>query len=441
MNENLDKIPKLFDSKIAFFFIIFILPFLPYYAYIPISNTVSINIQRVLIIVFIFLGITARLAKNKKLISYSPLKYYIYLYLFSMVVISFFSQIPILSFREILVQIVQNISLYFIIIEIIKTKKDINKLINVLVFSCILISLLGLIEYSMDNRLFHFFTFKKQFSELGGGTPNLVFELRKNRIESSFGHPIGAGIYLNFIMPLIIYKYNLAIRKNRIYFLLALILAMITCILTFSISSIICLTFIIISSILILKPKKRVKLIFIIILCIAILSLLKFTPKLTNYFYGVIKIEGEGGSSLMGRFNYLSSALPIISQRVLFGYGLKATTTTFLYDAGFSDVNYFYDLLLSGGLLLFISFMILLLKTFSLIFNSIKLKIDETKLLVFSLIAISSYLINLTSISLKSGEPYFFIFLGIIISYLKIQFKNLNLNNRLRAKSSLDNNF
>jgi len=328
--------------------------------------------------------------------------------------------------------------LFFVLLIInVKNNKQIKKIINVTVFSSLVVCIYGLIQAS-------------------GNDPFIWIESTKIRITSTFGQPNMLASYLLLVIPLNIYLLisNKKLVLKIIYFII-LISQLLCLFFTYSISGFVGFIFgIIIVGIFYLyfnkiKFKKNAK---YLILGFLIL------------FFGLLIINFQNNSVLKSKFNNLFSpntgstsaridfwkaSSKAILKKPLLGYGLETQRDVLVeyYDKSWgihSNVNtvpnrahnLFLDILLTIGIIGLLAYLALLYLFFKLILLNIKNN-NYKKLNFAILLSIASYLISLMfNFSFVVGEIYFWLLFAIIIILSELKIDNQQKNLDIKFKHS-----
>ena len=448
INKILNLLIEINYLAIVFFTPIFFALFLKTNNAFELNKIILFKILVLILLLLTVIKIIINFNKNilKNLFSNIILNKYLFIILLFLIVLclsTIFSIDPHTSFNGLYTRQEGLVSylfyfLFFILLIInVKNNKQIKKIINISVFSSLVVCTYGLIQAN-------------------GNDPFIWIESTKIRITSTLGQPNMLASYLLLVIPLNIYLLisNKKLVLKIIYFII-LISQLLCLFFTYSISGFVGFIFgIIIVGIFYLyfnkiKFKKNIKVAKIsrlLILCFLIL------------FFGLLIINFQNNSVLKSKFNNLfnpntgstsaridfwKASLKAILKKPLLGYGLETQRDVLVeyYDKSWgihSNVNtvpnrahnLFLDILLTIGTIGLLAYLALLYLFFKLILQNIKNN-NYKKLNFAILLSIVCYLISLMfNFSFVVGEIYFWLLFAIIIilSELKINNQQKNLN-------------
>ncbi len=454
INKILNLLIEINYLAIVFFTPIFFALFLKTNNAFELNKIILFKILVLVLLLLTIIKIIINFNKNilKNLFSNIMLNKYLFIILLFLIVLclsTIFSIDPQTSFNGLYTRQEGLVSylfyfLFFILLIInVKNNKQIKKIINISVFSSLVVCIYGLIQAS-------------------GNDPFVWIESTKIRITSTLGQPNMLASYLLLVIPLNIYLLisNKKLVLKIIYFII-LISQLLCLFFTYSISGFIGFIFgIIIVGIFYLyfnkiKFKKNIKVEKIsrlLILCFLILffglliinfqnnSILK--SKLNNLF-------NPNAGSTSARIDFWKASLKAISKKPLLGYGLETQGDVLFkyYDKSWgihSNVNVmpnrahnlFLDILLTSGIIGLLAYLALLYLFLKLILRNIKNN-NHKKLNFAILLSIVCYLISLMfNFSFVVGEIYFWLLFAIIIILSELKIDNQQKNLDIKFKHS-----
>jgi putative inorganic carbon (HCO3(-)) transporter len=321
----------------------------------------------------------------------------------------------------------------WIILHFLKEKKQIERIINVILLGSFLISLYGILQWLG----LEFISWQKSTFSFG-------------RITSTMGQPNFLGSYLLLVVFLTIYK--IIVNKNfivRFLFSLLFIFQFFCLIFTDSRGAWVGFGFgvlLIIFLFLYIKKNNFLKILGIISLVIVFFSSLFLLLNSNSSFASRIKSIGDfkSGSSAI-RLEIWSASMAAISKSPFLGYGPE---TQYGVLAGYYNPNWsihedintipdrahnlILDLLLEGGIILLVSYAVFL---FYILSKGISFLIRENNkidwLLFFLIISIASYHFSLLfSFSIVEASVLFWLYIGIMIIILGRHEKNVIIDCR-----------
>lgn len=329
--------------------------------------------------------------------------------------------------------------LLFIIILLItiNEKRQINKIINAVLFSSLIISLYGIWQWlGLDS-------FPWQKAVTAGG-----------RVISTFGQPVFLGNYLLLVIFLTVYKFIITESFfKRFLFILLFVSQLLCLVFTYTRGAWLGFSAGLLVMLFVILRNYKFRKIFILSAVLVMLFLL-FLGRANNFFIYRIKSMADFSSgSIALRLKYWNVGLKAIAERPLVGYGPENQQPVILkyYDPTWTIYetinsapdrlhNELLDLGLQGGIFLVLSYLFIL---FYLLFKTIKILPELNKpdrwLLISLLISIFSYQIALlSSFSTIDASPIFWGYtalLLIIINRRGLAGNNDNLpNERLKQK-------
>ncbi len=250
------------------------------------------------------------------------------------------------SIKSIFTLIVEQLFLFIVLYNLIKTKDMVIKALNLLVMTSGVMSILALFETIFGINLFYYLrtvsrVMLQASSERAGSL----------RAEASFGHPVYFAVYLVCIFPFSLYFYDKT-EKRRYLFIAILNLIALLC--TGTRGGIIALFFVIIGmvyyrQISLKKIKTRTIVLIVLAILIIVLILIAF-PYIASYFYNVIastlsifgidlSLASDFGSNSSGYASRLAQLSGLEwqnkHQALLFGFGAGANTN--------GDIAYYFN--------------------------------------------------------------------------------------------------
>ena len=446
INKILNLLIEINYLAIVFFTPIFFALFLKTNNAFELNKIILFKILVLILLLLTVIKIIINFNKNilKNLFSNIMLNKYLFIILLFLIVLclsTIFSIDPQTSFNGLYTRQEGLVSylfyfLFFILLIInVKNNKQIKKIINISVFSSLVVCTYGLIQAN-------------------GNDPFIWIESTKIRITSTLGQPNMLASYLLLVIPLNIYLLisNKKLVLKIIYFII-LISQLLCLFFTYSISGFVGFIFgIIIVGIFYLyfnkiKFKKNIKYLTFLILFFGLLiinfqnnSVLK--SKLNNLF------NPKAGST-SARIDFWKASSKAISKKPLLGYGLETQGDVLVeyYDKSWgihSNVNtvpnrthnLFLDILLTSGIIGLLAYLALLYLFLKLILRNIRNN-NYKKLNFAILLSIVCYLISLMfNFSFVVGEIYFWLLFAIIIILSELKIDNQQKNLDIKFKHS-----
>lgn len=354
--------------KISLFLLLLIRPCLDIYTNEPVLSFFNFSLNFSSITAIITLIFTSYIIiKNHLRLKEVPLFLPVVFFLVVTLISSLFSIDRLTSLTE-WVRLLSIFSLYLLGYLFIKTEKDLNKLIKIIILSALIPSALAIFQY---------------FSQTGMSLP---FEGIYNRIFGTFAHPNLFAYYLIIPVSILIYTYFVSDKKKIESLFLVFLSAVffVVLILTFTRGAWLALI-IFIFIIGIVKYRKFLFIAFIIL----ILSYLLITPIKSR----VDDLISNPTSSITWRLGLWSDSLNYVKERLFFGQG-TGTAKEYILDKrgpqfGSSDPhNDYLKISLENGVLGLILYMLLIT---TLIYNLIKryLSASQLNIKVFMLFLIA----------------------------------------------------
>lgn len=306
--------------------------------------------------------------------------------------------------------------LFFILLFLnIKDRSQIDRIIRTIIFSSIIVCAYGAVQFM--------------------GWDIMNWNEKSSRITSTFGQPNILAAFMLMVIPFSVFL--LLKNKNKIlkiFYFLLLILQILVLLYTYSFSGILGLMAEVIIGIFLWFIYRGFssfvfgKIFFYRSLALLLLMILVFVfydfGPLVRKFQVSIAV---GGGSVASRINFGKASIDAIKERPFMGYGLETQSDVLLayYQkdwAVYGDVNshparahnLFFDLLLQGGLIYLIAYLLLLYLFAEMMMKSIRR--GDFVLLNYSIfIALSGYLtILFFQFQVLSTEVYFWLFLALI---------------------------
>lgn len=280
---------------------------------------------------------------NLKRLKYIKLNKLVILFLIVHTIVLFKDINPesIKKYTRILVEYV--FLIYFLVLRV-KDKKELDKCVDVFLFSAFIICLFGIYEFiSLENV----------FTNLGGSRAE--FEMIANtsfirsglrRVYGPFTHPLAYGLYLAILLPIGIVKFmDEKDKVKKILYLIASAFLLLNLFLTMSRGPILYFFASLFVYIITLDKQKRntfLKIALILVLVIAILLVTGLIPEsvskgvysLFASLVGNVDADDFGGNddAIMPRLRQYAVAWREIEKSPLIGNGLAYLRTTKLYD-------------------------------------------------------------------------------------------------------------
>ena len=300
------------------YFLVFLFPILPQYIYVA----SGINIVNMVLILFAFFWLTQK--KSLKIYKvYSYIKFFwIYYFLYAIRMLFDGEVISCIGF------VISYIWIPYILITYINSKEKFSNIIWILIYSGVLLGIIGLIEEITHVNFFQIFS-----------STNIRFlkEVRYGvyRIAGTFSSPITYGMYCFFILALINYKLSFSNnnKTTKMFLVIAYILLIIN--LLFTMSRISIISFILFQLLFIIETKKikNNKVIFIIVSLFIIISILllnsyiriPFVSDILNIVYSRMGINTstEITETAGNRFELKKWVMEEVGDDLLYGKGTK----------------------------------------------------------------------------------------------------------------------
>lgn len=193
---------------------IFIIPFLPEGLSIRLSESLPlITAYRMIYIIFIIDELIVKGKINILIKTIKQDKFTKYMLLFILAnLVSIIFNFRISSIADLIAFTLEKILLYYIIIINIRSKKQLEEFINIIIYSASILCILGIIEYILQFNLFSLLNITNDSSVL---TYDPYLRMGSLRVMTSFGHALAYGMYLTLVLPLVIYKIKLTKGKNN----------------------------------------------------------------------------------------------------------------------------------------------------------------------------------------------------------------------------------
>lgn len=345
----------------------------------------------------------------------SPLNWPIAAYLAFVVFSLFNSQFLVKSLNGLIGKTLEYIALYFVIIETVKTKKDLEKIVLSIILSCAFIGLDGLWQYFTGRDFIR------------------VYEIwSMSRVKASFKFPTGFGGWLITVLPLCV---ALAVfdTKEKFYRLSAafISLLLLAC-LVLSLTRGAWLAFI--PAVIFITWKKgnlakKVLLLLLIVLVLGIGALALFGGKEMLELYTV------RGQAVAHRAELTEMCLRMIKDRPLIGHGINTFMSIYeryARESSFSGVSYahncYLQIAVETGIFSLLAFLWMIASLFISSIRNIEKREDGfiKSVQIGSLAGLLAYLVhsaietNLFSLQLA---VLFYYMLGVTMSIQNIALK------------------
>ncbi len=372
--------------RIALFLTLFMFPLIPRYLGIDLSTSLGyglpiINVQRVLLgiiyLVWIFRKTITKERILPKTILDKPILVLLLIQLCSVFVATNYLQVSLLKFFSL---ILEGYLLFYIVVDTIRTKRQVKTVVSVLIISLALVSVIGIVEYFLGQYIFSFV--KPVRAALQSAYGVRLTRLGTLRIQSSMGSGRILGMCLILLIPISLLSaaYNkIGLKKilwsiPSIVFLLALY---------FTKSRICLIGFL--ASLLVIFPVYK-KHIFVVIMA-TLLILLLSPPFLQNEisrikvmfsvfnpatYFAYLNNPSEADEMVSAAFSRIRTQKEVINlilQKPILGYGLSWPSK--LITTG-SDVNWYSDAMLESGVLALVLFLWIVIRVLRCLFNCFK---------------------------------------------------------------------
>jgi len=407
---------SIWKFELFLLFVIFIYPLIPQYIGFDFRGLIVINPHRALIAGLFLAWILRKAFTGEKIFHKTPLNLAIIFFLSTRLISVIFSIDFLISLFRFISELVTFFMFYFLVIDTIHTNKQIKKVINILVYSGILVSILGIIEFLSKTNIFAYFDPARESNILTAS--KILSRTGFLRIEGGFGHPIVFGMYLVLLIPLVLNQLQIDNFPKKILWILTLLLMSLSVLFTFSRSAWIGL-FIVLVFFSLRYIKKSIPVMAVILILVIVIMV--FNPlsvrtnisKLNKIFQESVNIEdsSEIALSTSHRLYQLKYAFPIALKKPFTGFGIaKSKEAT---DLNSID-NFYLNLMIESGVVslvavLFLYFFILI-KLRKVIRTSRDHKFRDMAFSFF--VSILSFITILLMVSLTSA----FLMLWVIIA-------------------------
>lgn len=348
----------------------FLFPIIPRYLGVDLGGGLPIiNAQRILLANVYIVWLLKKLISGKPVFQKTAINKALFFLVFIQV-LSVFNHPTIFlpSALKLLQLVTEQYLIFYLVVDIVRTKEQLQRLVFTLVISMLVVSLIGIVEYYNGSYLFSFIKPVRQ--ELQSAYDIVYMRLGSVRIQSSLasGRVLGMSILILFPFALLNSFYKIGTEKIYIW-KFASVIFLITIILTKSRISILG----IILSLIILYPlyknhiaKVLATVFFLLFSLVAtsgtaiIQKISLFKVMITSAFNPAAFINtryDELGVSAYSRIITQLEALALIADKPLLGYGLSWPSS--LITTG-SDINWFTGVMLESGVITAILFIIII---------------------------------------------------------------------------------
>ncbi len=247
----------------------------------------------------------------------TPLNRPLAVYLVFAVLSIFFSRFPETSVRGFFRKTLEYVAIYFVIVETVKTRRDLKIVVNAILFSCILIAVDGMWQYFSGRDFIRAYPLWSM-----------------SRMKASFKYPTGFGAWLITVLPLCL---SLAIfnTKEKLYRPAGILLSvLLSACLVLSLTRAAWLAFIPALIFLVWKRGDAAKKILLISLAVMILAV------------GFVTLSGHGeklalytirSQAVVHRLDLTKMAWSMFIERPLLGHGLNTFMSIYEMYAGSFD--------------------------------------------------------------------------------------------------------
>lgn len=352
--------------KAALMVYLFILPLIPGVVEVGIGALPVVTLQRVLLLCILITWLMKK-ASTRQPIPRTPLDRFIVFLVIAeglAVIVSF--NISASSFR-LFGDIIEYFALYYIVVDMIRSKEDIRKVVTTLLLGSFVAGSFGAAEALTGVNFFRDVLLPNADWDW---LATYAFALPTGQIfhrgQGVFAHPIEFGHYIILLFPIALVTFNNAsTRWKRYGGLLNLVLLLSNLVATIARGAMVGF----LTSLLVLQSRARRVFVIFAILLLVILVAGFFAPDYLSSLGDLLLTSFDTGGpstsanvSLVARLEMAEAGIQEFIKSPLVGYGFNASRKGLGTDSSFFNPsalyameNYYLALLLDGGLLLFIS--------------------------------------------------------------------------------------
>jgi hypothetical protein len=218
-----------FNKNMPLYAVVTFFPILPTYFAFNLGDSLPLLTAYRIIVIYFFAyeilinkkpGLKEVFAKLRA----SHVNKYIWIYLMAVVVSSIMANTGD-SLKALISILLENVLLFYFLVKRFLDPEVFDKAIHILIITAFILGLLGLIEGLSGFNIFSLLDLKVRDNIVGSA---MYERMGTNRVESSFGHPIGFGLYLTLMLPLVLYSANHGQRLALITFFLLIINLLLT---------------------------------------------------------------------------------------------------------------------------------------------------------------------------------------------------------------------
>ena len=403
--------------ELLFLFIIFIYPLIPQYIGYDIGGRIIINPHRTLMAGLFLVWIVTKVFTGDKMFHKTPLNWAIIFFLSTRLIAVIFSIDISVSLFRFVSEVVTFFIFYYIVIDTVKTKRQFYKIVNILIYSGVLVSILGIIEFLSKKNIYAYLDPARENFVLTAS--NILYRTGYFRIEGGFGHPIVLGMYLVLLVPLVLNQTLIDRFPKKYLWVLALLLMILAILFTFSRSAWVGL-FIVLLFFSIRYIKKSIPVTPVIIISVIVVLVFNVfgirtnLSKLNVIFEESVSLEekSEIALSTSHRLLQMKHSIPIALKKPFTGFGIaKSKDATGLITID----NYYLNLMIESGITSLIAILLLFLFIFIKLIPVIKNSNDyRFKAMAFAFMSsILSYIIILFMVSLTTSFLMFWVVVAL----------------------------
>lgn len=326
-------------------FFIFLIPFLPEYFSISISDSLPlITVSRIIYLMFL---IDELIIKNKLSLFFITIKKdrfskYILIYYIG-VTIPILYNFTFSGAFYLISLLMETIFFYYIIKMNIKSKKNLDNVIDILMIASLILGVLGILEYLSSFNIFSILNITNRADVL---VDVEYIRMGSRRIVSAFGHPLGYGLYLTIMIPLVFYQIN-RFKNNKIKKLRYTFLLMLLCVnilLTGSRSTLLVLVIELLVIFTYLKTINKIiigSMILIVSLAIVVMSFSSISEEVP-----ILKLVSDNVKMMSDTFfgtnyidNFGNNEDPFLYRNTLIKAAMERDTSTKILGAGYGSVE------------------------------------------------------------------------------------------------------
>jgi hypothetical protein len=415
---------------------VFILPIIPNYFDIKLAGSLPfINLQKITLSLISIYWVSTKILRRKKVLVGPPIVRLLLIYAFLQalsLITTIYGKASLFAYIR---YWLENYLIFFMVIDLIRSKEDIIRVFNTLILSAIVVSIIGLIHYITGRYPLSFVPSSSLFDSLWMYYEWANIRLGIQRINSVFTHTIILGMFLNLVIPAaLIFLISRPFQNKRMQYIAAIVILTASLILTLSRAAWMgaVVSFTIILWLWQGRQWRYMPFLPIVIACIMMFfGGDRFLPASGAIFFSSFRVIGfepsaafniEGLSQLsnstLDRGPAILAAWSKIMSRPILGYGVIGNDLTVIGYQG--DIFYFLKLALDSGLLSLLVFLLFCGTLVINLYRRAKEEEDPVKngLIVICLASVAAYLVSLQGATFPDVSYVFWIVCGIAVNLI-----------------------